>query len=44
VDHFETLAERGVERVYAWFTNFATPESLIAFGEGVIAQLGSHPG
>jgi alkanesulfonate monooxygenase SsuD/methylene tetrahydromethanopterin reductase-like flavin-dependent oxidoreductase (luciferase family) len=42
VDHFETLAERGVERVYAWFTDFATPETLTAFGQAVIAQIGSH--
>ena len=39
VDHFGALAERGVERVYAWFTDFARPDSLAAFGEEVIAPL-----
>jgi alkanesulfonate monooxygenase SsuD/methylene tetrahydromethanopterin reductase-like flavin-dependent oxidoreductase (luciferase family) len=39
VDHFGSLAERGVERVYAWFCDFAPPETLAAFGQGVIAQL-----
>ncbi len=43
VDHFATLAARGVERVYAWFADFAAPETLIAFGDEVIAQLGPHP-
>ena len=38
VDYFGTLAERGVERVYAWFTDFAPPGTLAAFGDGVIAQ------
>lgn len=37
VDHFGALAERGVERCYAWFTDFAAPETLDAFGAGVIA-------
>ena len=39
VDHFATLAGRGVERVYTWFTDFAVPEHLLAFGEQVIAPL-----
>ncbi|MDE3203929.1 MAG: LLM class flavin-dependent oxidoreductase [Acidobacteriota bacterium] len=39
VDHFGGLAERGVERVYAWFCDFAVPDTLAAFGEGVIAAL-----
>ena len=39
VDHFGELSERGVERVYAWFCDFAVPETLAAFGEGVIAAL-----
>jgi alkanesulfonate monooxygenase SsuD/methylene tetrahydromethanopterin reductase-like flavin-dependent oxidoreductase (luciferase family) len=39
VDHFGRLAEQGVERVYAWFTDFAAPEMLAAFGEEVVAQL-----
>ena len=41
VDHFGRLAERGVERVYAWFADFATPETLAAFGEAVLPQLGA---
>ena len=40
VDHFGSLQERGVERVYAWFCDFAVPETLVAFGETVIGQLG----
>jgi len=39
VDHFGTLAERGVERVYAWFCDFAPPSTLAAFGEEVIPHL-----
>ena len=39
VDHFGRLAERGVERVYAWFCDFAQPHTLAAFGEEVIAPL-----
>lgn len=39
VDHYGALAEQGVERVYAWFTDFARPETLAAFGEQVAAQL-----
>jgi len=38
VDHFGGLAERGVERVYAWFADFGVPETLVAFGEGVISS------
>lgn len=41
VEHFGRLAERGVARVYAWFTDFAPPETLAAFGESVIAPLTS---
>lgn len=40
VDHFGRLGEQGVERVYTWFTDFARPETLAAFGEQVAAQLG----
>jgi alkanesulfonate monooxygenase SsuD/methylene tetrahydromethanopterin reductase-like flavin-dependent oxidoreductase (luciferase family) len=44
-EHFAALAERGVERFYAWFCDFAPPETLDAFGEQVIAPLGaSSPG
>lgn len=39
VDHFGALADRGVERVYAWFTDFARPGTLSAFGAQVIAPL-----
>lgn len=39
VDHYGRLAERGVERVYAWFCDFAPPETLAAFGDGVIGAL-----
>jgi alkanesulfonate monooxygenase SsuD/methylene tetrahydromethanopterin reductase-like flavin-dependent oxidoreductase (luciferase family) len=39
VDHYGRLAERGVERVYVWFADFAPPDTLAAFGEGVIAPL-----
>ena len=40
---FGSLAERGVERVYVWFCDFAPPETLAAFGETVIGQLGRTP-
>lgn len=40
VDHYGRLAEQGVERTYAWFCDFAAPETLAAFGAEVIAQLG----
>lgn len=39
VDHFGSLADRGVERLYVWFTDFAAPHTLDAFGETVIRQL-----
>jgi alkanesulfonate monooxygenase SsuD/methylene tetrahydromethanopterin reductase-like flavin-dependent oxidoreductase (luciferase family) len=39
VDFFGGLRDRGVERVYAWFTDFAHPETLAAFGETVIPAL-----
>jgi alkanesulfonate monooxygenase SsuD/methylene tetrahydromethanopterin reductase-like flavin-dependent oxidoreductase (luciferase family) len=39
VDYFGSLAERDVERVYAWFTDFATPETLGEFGARVIETL-----
>jgi hypothetical protein len=40
-DHFGRLAERGVERVYTWFCDFAPPETLAGFGEEVIGKLES---
>ncbi|HEX4176555.1 MAG TPA: LLM class flavin-dependent oxidoreductase, partial [Acidimicrobiales bacterium] len=39
VDYFGTLAEKGVERVYAWFTDFAPSETVREFGQQVIAPL-----
>jgi alkanesulfonate monooxygenase SsuD/methylene tetrahydromethanopterin reductase-like flavin-dependent oxidoreductase (luciferase family) len=39
VDSFGALAGRGVERLYVWFTDFAPPETLAAFGQTVIAEL-----
>jgi alkanesulfonate monooxygenase SsuD/methylene tetrahydromethanopterin reductase-like flavin-dependent oxidoreductase (luciferase family) len=39
VDHYRRLADRGIERVYTWFCDFAPPETLAAFGEEVIAPL-----
>ena len=39
VDYYGTLAERGVERVYTWFCDFAPPDTLAEFGEDVIAPL-----
>jgi alkanesulfonate monooxygenase SsuD/methylene tetrahydromethanopterin reductase-like flavin-dependent oxidoreductase (luciferase family) len=34
------LSDDGVERVYTWFTDFAPPETLRAFGREVIDALG----
>jgi alkanesulfonate monooxygenase SsuD/methylene tetrahydromethanopterin reductase-like flavin-dependent oxidoreductase (luciferase family) len=39
VDHYGTLAERGIERVYTWFCDFAQPSTLAEFGEDVVAKL-----
>jgi alkanesulfonate monooxygenase SsuD/methylene tetrahydromethanopterin reductase-like flavin-dependent oxidoreductase (luciferase family) len=39
VDHFGRLSDQGVERVYAWFSDFAPPDTLAAFGAEVIAPL-----
>ncbi len=41
VDHFGALVERGVERVYVWFCDFAPPETLLAFGEDVLRHFSS---
>ncbi len=38
LDYFGGLQERGIERVYVWFCDFAAPETLGAFGEAVIEQ------
>jgi alkanesulfonate monooxygenase SsuD/methylene tetrahydromethanopterin reductase-like flavin-dependent oxidoreductase (luciferase family) len=37
VQHFGALRDRGVERFYAWFTDFAPPETLARFGEVIAA-------
>jgi alkanesulfonate monooxygenase SsuD/methylene tetrahydromethanopterin reductase-like flavin-dependent oxidoreductase (luciferase family) len=42
VDYFGTLTQRGVERAYVWFTNFAPDETLREFGQGVIEPLRSR--
>ena len=39
VDFYASLVDEGVERFYVWFTDFAPPETLAAFGTEVIAQL-----
>lgn len=38
-DHFCRLADQGVERVYAWFCDFAPPQTLAGFGAEVIGPL-----
>jgi alkanesulfonate monooxygenase SsuD/methylene tetrahydromethanopterin reductase-like flavin-dependent oxidoreductase (luciferase family) len=38
LDHFHAMQERGVERFYVWFTDFATPATLEAFGAEVISS------
>ncbi len=38
VEHFEGWRERGVERVYVWFCDFAAEETLLAFGADVIGR------
>ncbi len=40
VAHYRDLAASGVRRVYTWFTDFAPPATLAAFGAGVISALG----
>jgi alkanesulfonate monooxygenase SsuD/methylene tetrahydromethanopterin reductase-like flavin-dependent oxidoreductase (luciferase family) len=39
VEHFGSLRERGVERFYVWFSDFAPESTLEEFGENVIAPL-----
>lgn len=41
VDSFRALQDRGVERIYVWFTDFGAPATLAAFGEQVIAEMAS---
>jgi alkanesulfonate monooxygenase SsuD/methylene tetrahydromethanopterin reductase-like flavin-dependent oxidoreductase (luciferase family) len=38
-DYFGRLAEQGIDRVYTWFSDFAPPDTLAAFGTEVIAPL-----
>jgi alkanesulfonate monooxygenase SsuD/methylene tetrahydromethanopterin reductase-like flavin-dependent oxidoreductase (luciferase family) len=37
--HFSAMADAGVERVYTWFTDFAPPANVAAFGEQVISPM-----
>ncbi|HEY6530704.1 MAG TPA: LLM class flavin-dependent oxidoreductase [Acidimicrobiales bacterium] len=37
IEHYRGLADRGLERFYVWFHDFARPETLAGFAEGVIA-------
>jgi alkanesulfonate monooxygenase SsuD/methylene tetrahydromethanopterin reductase-like flavin-dependent oxidoreductase (luciferase family) len=37
VDHFSAMRERGIERFYVWFADFAPPETLEAFGAEVVS-------
>lgn len=39
VGHFAALRRRGIERFYLWFTDFAPPDTLRAFGAEVIDPL-----
>jgi alkanesulfonate monooxygenase SsuD/methylene tetrahydromethanopterin reductase-like flavin-dependent oxidoreductase (luciferase family) len=43
LDHFANLNQRGVERAYVWFCDFAPPETVAAFGEAVIRPLQARP-
>ena len=40
VPQVEAFRADGVERLYTWFTDFALPETLSAFGREVIATVG----
>ena len=40
VEHFARWRERGVERFYTWFTDFASPDTLAGFGADVIGAMG----
>jgi alkanesulfonate monooxygenase SsuD/methylene tetrahydromethanopterin reductase-like flavin-dependent oxidoreductase (luciferase family) len=39
VEHFGKFRELGIERVYAWFCDFAQPDTLAGFGDEVIGKL-----
>jgi alkanesulfonate monooxygenase SsuD/methylene tetrahydromethanopterin reductase-like flavin-dependent oxidoreductase (luciferase family) len=36
-DHYHEQCERGVERFYVWFSDFARPDTLAGFGRDVIS-------
>jgi alkanesulfonate monooxygenase SsuD/methylene tetrahydromethanopterin reductase-like flavin-dependent oxidoreductase (luciferase family) len=38
IDHFSTQRERGIDRFYVWFADFAAPSTLEAFGAEVISS------
>jgi alkanesulfonate monooxygenase SsuD/methylene tetrahydromethanopterin reductase-like flavin-dependent oxidoreductase (luciferase family) len=40
LDHYGQLAERGIDRVYTWFCDFAPPDTVAEFGADVVAPLG----
>lgn len=42
VARFRELQDRGVERFYVWFADFAPPATVAAFGEDVIAAMGGR--
>ncbi len=42
VERFAALMDRGFERIYAWFCDFAQPRTLTAFGERVIPAFGEN--
>ncbi len=37
-EHFAAMSDRGVERFYVWFADFAEPATLAEFAENVIAR------
>ncbi len=42
VEHYAELSERGIERVYTWFCDFAPVDTLAEFGETVVAPLAAR--
>lgn len=38
LDHFHAMQDRGVERFYVWFTDFAAPATLEAFGAEIVSS------
>lgn len=43
IEYFGSLADRGIERAYVWFCDFAAPATLLAFGEQVISAFDAPP-